>query len=526
MIISHIGAGTGNRMYMYAAGRRLAHKLNTEFKLDVPANANRAHPYLLDQFNITATIATPDEIKKIKALSNGLGIENPEQKFMPEVLDYPDNVYLQGYWIDQRYFADITDIIRREFTLKNTLSPAAQYFKEKILTAECSVSMHFRHGDFFYSPRACNQNWRMLTLDYYQDCLNTLKHYYPNESISVFVISNNIQWCKENLRLDVPTYFIEGCAHDVEDLYLMSLCKHNILVGGSTFSRWGAWLNLNPDKKIFSSYPSTAEAVLQYRKSLTPRKFLDRTIGCEVLAVPFDYKNHPVVTMRPIFSLLLLVNNDAATIAETLDSILKQDYRYYEVIIIDNASTDGSNKICQDAVAGKENVIFKKLYSKVTNAEAWNIAFKMASGGGYYVSFLKANNRFLTTDTLSELYHRTTGWINIIHMFSVLEENENGNMNFGEKKYFVQRDAKFKDEKRNVIMSTDGSDAAKLLLDKQINSFLGTKVYNREFLLNNGIKFDESLADDEAELFFQMEAFLKSKYFMYISNAFYVVPKV
>ena len=54
---------------------------------------------------------------------------------------------------------------------------------------------------------------------------------------------------------------------------------------------------------------------------------------------------------------------------------------------------------------------------------------------------------------------------------------------------------------------------------------MGTKVYNRAFLSDNGIKFNESLTNEEAELFFQLECFLKSKYFIYVQNACYIAPK-
>ena len=332
-----------------------------------------------------------------------------------------------------------------------------------------------------------------------------------------------MSFIKENLHLDVPTEFVEGTAHDVEEIYLMSLCKHNI-IPQSTFSWWGAWLNQNPDKKVFGIYSSTADKVATYRWSLTTPNQDSILDSAKWIWVPFD-KNKCLenITQRPIFSLLLVVN-DAANLPATLDSLLNQDYKYYEVIIIDNASTDGSDKICRQAVKGKDNVTYKRLRKKISNATAWNRAFKVAQGR--YVFFLKVGDRFLN-DSLTKLYPFTENRVmdNIIHMIDWLKEDENGNIAFADKKFSAQRDERLKSAIK-MIPSRNGYDAAKFLLNRQINSFLGTKLYNVEFIKEHEIKFDETLADDEAEIFFQTEAFFKTKYFMYVPYALYVLPKI
>ena len=310
MIISYIMGGTGNQLFQYAAGRRLAYKLDVELKLELTyLDGRKPHPYGLDQFNIKATPATQEEIAACKKFSqeNGLGIQS--NSTLQEVLNYPDNVWLYGYW-GEDYFADVADVIRQDLTLKNPLSTTAEMWKQKILSAECSVSMHFRHGDYVYNPKFKGfRSWADIPpFEVYCNCLNTLKQEYKN--ITVFVFSNNMPFIKENLKLDVPTEFVEGTAHDVEEIYLMSLCKHNI-IPLSTFSWWGAWLNQNPDKKVFRIYSSTPERVAAYRWSLTTPNQDSPLDSAKWIGVPFD-KNKCLenITMRPIFSLLLVVNNN------------------------------------------------------------------------------------------------------------------------------------------------------------------------------------------------------------------------
>jgi hypothetical protein len=66
------------------------------------------------------------------------------------------------------------------------------------------------------------------------------------------IFSDDIEWCKSNLDFIKNKIFISGNL-DYQDLYLMSMCNHNI-ISNSSFSWWGAWLNNHKNKKVI--YPS------------------------------------------------------------------------------------------------------------------------------------------------------------------------------------------------------------------------------------------------------------------------------
>ena len=72
MVIVYLRGGIGNQLFQYATGRRLAYKLNTELKIDTTYfDAIKLRPYALNLFNINATVATPEEIARVKASGGG-----------------------------------------------------------------------------------------------------------------------------------------------------------------------------------------------------------------------------------------------------------------------------------------------------------------------------------------------------------------------------------------------------------------------------------------------------------------------
>lgn len=233
MIAVHIMGGLGNQLFQYATARCLAYKNKTTLKFETSECnsqdvAGSHFRYRLNNFNIEENFITLDEALKLERV-----VEKDHKVFYPEILSLKDNIFLHGYWGHEEYFKEVENILREELTPKNHLGKISKKWKEKILSAECPVSIHVRHGDYL-NPLIRHESG-ILPMQYYEDCVAELK---KNFNLTVFIFSDDLQWMKNNFRLEAPTEFVEGCESDIDELFLMSYCKHNI-IANSTFSWWG-----------------------------------------------------------------------------------------------------------------------------------------------------------------------------------------------------------------------------------------------------------------------------------------------
>jgi hypothetical protein len=270
MIIVKLFGGLGNQLFQYAAGRSLAAHHNISLKLDVRDIAsNRVRPYSLSPFKIVEDFASEEEIARIKGTdrsflsrwcfslaekmkpyySRSVFREPYLKPFDANVFKTPTAVYLDGYWQSERYFINIQDIIRREFTIK--FEPNYENIKlaENICSTD-SVSIHIRRGDYISKPETYRVHGT-CELDYYARCMEIISKAVSKPHF--FVFSDDYLWSTNNLKLidRNVTHITHNIGTDFEDLRLMSMCKHNI-IANSSFSWWGAWLNSNPKKVVLA----------------------------------------------------------------------------------------------------------------------------------------------------------------------------------------------------------------------------------------------------------------------------------
>ncbi|MCM1174313.1 MAG: alpha-1,2-fucosyltransferase [Blautia sp.] len=273
MIIIQMAGGLGNQMFQYALYRQLISmgrtvKMDDEAGFREDAQRNPA----LAAFGIVYEKASRQEIIEMTDSSMAFSARvrrklfgrksrsyfEESKRFQSQIFDW-DNVYLEGYWQSEKYFADVAELLKKEFSLESIrknrgagygLSPQAESCLRRIEREE-SVSIHVRRGDYLL-PQNQELFGNICTERYYEKAVKTVMERYPG--CTFYLFTNDREWAAEELKKHggfpiVPVELPGG--KDYETLALMSRCKHNILAN-SSFSWWASYLNDYPDRLVLA----------------------------------------------------------------------------------------------------------------------------------------------------------------------------------------------------------------------------------------------------------------------------------
>jgi len=270
MIVIRVQGGLGNQLFQYALALSLKKKKDTKVLLDITfykesfiPNGATKRSFILDNFNIKDIAFTTDRnlvlktsfMQKIKRLyerkflpyyKNTYVVER-NFGFDPLIFEVKSNCYLDGYWQSYKYFEDIEKDLRTNLMLITELSVESATLLNEIKEHQNSISLHVRRGDYVTKY---NNLYYQIPSDYYINSINFIKTKLSKIPIKIYVFSDDIDWCKQNIKINDPHYFVSNNQkEDFEDLILMSNCSHNI-IANSTYSWWAAWINLNSKKIV------------------------------------------------------------------------------------------------------------------------------------------------------------------------------------------------------------------------------------------------------------------------------------
>lgn len=244
-IVVNLIGGVGNQMFQYALGYVVSKKTGFELLVDVSGyNEYKTRNFELNKFGIDVKIADIADIYNLnrKHLFKKTLYKDKKKTFCPQVLKIKNSAYLKGFWQSEKYFADYRyEILKlyefrdKSFIVNNTLLSDIQNTN--------SVSINLRLGDYVTNKENRRIHF-VCKKDYYKNAINYIVEKIDNPKF--FVFSDDIDGSKEYLPEDYE-YTFANTANWQEDMYFMSLAKHNI-VANSSFSWWAAWLNQNPAK--------------------------------------------------------------------------------------------------------------------------------------------------------------------------------------------------------------------------------------------------------------------------------------
>ena len=89
----------------------------------------------------------------------------------------------------------------------------------------------------------------MADLTYVSNTFSLYRSWFRN--VTFVVVSDNIKWCKQNVK--DPDVVFSPFTNAFDDFALLTSCDHVIVTSG-TFGWWGAWLS-SGKTVYFSGYP-------------------------------------------------------------------------------------------------------------------------------------------------------------------------------------------------------------------------------------------------------------------------------
>ncbi len=185
--------------------------------------------------------------------------------------------------------------------------------------------------------------------------------------------------------------------------------------------------------------------------------------------------------MKKSISLIIPVYNAARYVKDCLESITEQWNESVEVICVDDGSTDNTWEVLCDYAAGKNNIhVLQQENSGPSIAR--NLGLEHAKND--YVWFVDSDD-MLTPDAISTIEKE------LVKEYDVLIFNHS--LVNSQKKQIQAKAAHYEEKECNS--------AADLYVDQTVPSYPWNKIFRRNFLLQNNLKFECFLPDDEDFLF-------------------------
>lgn len=210
--------------------------------------------------------------------------------------------------------------------------------------------------------------------------------------------------------------------------------------------------------------------------------------------------------MEPFFSIILPIYNVASYLDRCFCSILQQNFFDYEIIAVDDGSTDESLEICKH---------YKEQYSCITLIHKSNGGLSSARNAGLEIAkgkyvFMIDSDDWIEKDALSQLYMLTKEDLPDIVKFNYIKRPSNTKVSS-----ILNIGLKNKIEIREKIISVALRQTGKVILSAWCH------IYKNEFLKNDHLRFVSERVIGSEDYLFNLQAYSKADSLLVIDNYIY-----
>lgn len=213
-------------------------------------------------------------------------------------------------------------------------------------------------------------------------------------------------------------------------------------------------------------------------------------------------------------SIIVPVYNTKKYLKDCLESLLNQTYKNYEIILVDDGSTDGSDVIC-DKYSKKDKSI--KVYHINNSGVSFARNYGIKNSNGKWITFVDSDD-IITLDYLESLINSTDEEVDMVigRTISFINDDINNIIDDG----YHGEDYIFKNNSdKEKLYESIFIDNKKIIKYPHVST-CSAKLFRKELLMVNNIIYDLKMKLYE-DAFFNLQCINNSRKIKYINKKIY-----
>lgn len=218
-----------------------------------------------------------------------------------------------------------------------------------------------------------------------------------------------------------------------------------------------------------------------------------------------------MITLDDLISVIVPVYNLEQYIAKCIDSLLSQTYKNIEIVLVDNASTDNSSKICSDYALHNCNIQYIGIEQNRGVVHARNVGIQNAKGK--YIGFVDGDDWIENTMYEELAKHISTAQLVSCGVFRQYSENREEEI----RNVFLE--GLYEGEKYGDVINSMIYDTEQELV-QPMTPWIYNKLYLREIVEKIYMDVNEQIAYGEDSVFLY-KYMMKSKSVYFVDDCLY-----